>query len=163
MAEGIGQQVWMVFGRASHGLPRTSPALIPDSPSDKVAAGAVIGPFDDRDAARAFLKSDPRVFIYYVRAMRSSLTPEEMSRAITPVEWTAQGQAILGAVWIKPRQSKFGYAIGPFADEAVALQFANADRLLGGAAQLELRHGITPDDLMASTTPERWSEYLKAR
>jgi hypothetical protein len=156
------ENAWIVCGRPSHDLPRTSPALNLNAPRRDDALGAVIGPFEDLKAARAFGKADPRMWIYFVRKIGTDITPDERGRAVTPEDWTVQGLRILGAVWVKPKKSKFGVGVGPFEDEAVAMQFTNADPLFSSSVQFELRHNIKPDDLMDARTPEEWSKYLRS-
>lgn len=133
---------------------------------DKFGDSPVVGPFEDEGAAKDFTKTDPIIPLSFDRKTTDHPTEGERQRSIPPQQWTALGQELLGAVWIKPLNQPIGDVIGPFEDDGLATQFANDDpRIRGGdlpfseSIEFELRRGINPDDLLGATSPAEWRRH----
>lgn len=130
---------------------------------EKVGDSPVVGPFEDEGDAKDFSKTDPIIPLCFDRKITNDPTKDERQRSITPQQWTALGEELMGAVWIKPLNQVIGDVIGPFEDDGQATQFAKDDsRIRGGdlpfseSIEFELRRGITPDDLIGATSPSEW-------
>lgn len=146
--------MWIECGKPSHGEPRRGFGV----DSFDGALTAIVGPFDDERAAKEFAKQDSVIWIYGLRRLLRDPSPEELGRATTPEEWSARARRVLAAVWIRPKKRKFGDDVGPFEDEATALQFAGQDALFSGRVEFELRRNIKPNDLLDADTPEAWTK-----